>query len=454
MYRRLLHRRVAKALETVYTQDLDAVCGQIAVHYERAGLAGQAIPYYQRAGQVASRVYANEEAITTFQQAITLLQASPRGRVSQESQWQEAALLYEDLGNVFERRGRLQEARQVYQGAMTSVPQQESLWQARLHRKSASTWQEASSDSEGRSHVNALQGYQEAERLLEQASVTSKTGWQQEWIALQLARLFPMRSSVEAMTSAIEKAQSVVEQYGTGEQRGRFSLAVCLRDVVRERYVVAEQTVSSCRYALAVVEQTGNRSLLGFAQFALGVCLLWSGHLDEAEEQMRAAMGVSEQIGDATLLSRCLTFLPFIFRHHRHVEEVRGVIARASTVPEASHIRIITGHRAWVAWRDGDLSQAESYGRILWEDRQGQQRSNSFYWTGLWPLIGVALLQERIAEAMDYTRVLLEPTQQPPPDMLRTLLEMAIHSWDAGQPEEARALLRQAVPLAEKMSYL
>jgi predicted ATPase/DNA-binding SARP family transcriptional activator len=61
--RRVLHRRVAEALETLYAADLDSVSGQVAVHYDEAGLAGNALPYYQRAAEVAQRVYANTEAI-------------------------------------------------------------------------------------------------------------------------------------------------------------------------------------------------------------------------------------------------------------------------------------------------------------------------------------------------------------------------------------------------------
>src|SRR5260370_22909674 len=72
VHRRFLHRRVAEALAEVYQGDLDVVSGQVAAHYERAGLPGRAIPYYQRAGKTASRVYANEEAIAAFQRLMTL----------------------------------------------------------------------------------------------------------------------------------------------------------------------------------------------------------------------------------------------------------------------------------------------------------------------------------------------------------------------------------------------
>jgi tetratricopeptide (TPR) repeat protein len=127
----------------VYAGELDAVSGQIAIHYERAGLPGQAIPYYRHAGEVAMRIYANTEAITAFQRATALLEASLREHVPQEQQWQEAVLLCEDMGDVFEMTGQFPEARQAYQRAMTYVPAQEFIWQARLQRKNAGTWQEA-----------------------------------------------------------------------------------------------------------------------------------------------------------------------------------------------------------------------------------------------------------------------------------------------------------------------
>ncbi len=453
-HRRLLHRRVAESLAEVYTSDLDSVSRQIAAHYERAGLPEQAIPYYQRAGEVASRIYANAEAVTAFQQAITLLEARPRGHVLQEQQWQEAVLLYEDMGDVFEMTGQLQEARQADQRAMTYVPAQEYIWQARLHRKTARTWQFASANPTDAFHINARQAFQEAERILEQALIKSSTEWLQEWIQLQLDQLLPLRGSVDEMTAVIEKAQPIVEQYGTAEQRGQFLLAVVARDVNRDRYVVAEKTVSNSRNALAAIQQTGNKSQVGYAHFALGNCLLWSGHLDEAEEHLHTAMSVGDQVGDVTLLVRCLTFLPFNFRRRGQVEQVRSIITRALAVSEARNISIITGHHAWVAWRDGNMVEAEAYGRASLEDRQHQQRVNAFQWVGLWPLIGVVLAQEKITEAMNYVRMLLDPTQQPPPEKLSALLEAALQAWDAGQQEEACSLLQQAVPLAKEMGYL
>jgi predicted ATPase len=77
MRRRLLHQRAAEALQLVHASDVDAVSGQIASHYERGGLPDHAIPFHQRAAEVANRIYAYEEAIGHLNQALVLLGTLP-----------------------------------------------------------------------------------------------------------------------------------------------------------------------------------------------------------------------------------------------------------------------------------------------------------------------------------------------------------------------------------------
>jgi DNA-binding SARP family transcriptional activator/predicted ATPase len=77
--RRMLHRRVAQALEAMHAEGLDSVSGQIASHYERAGMIEQALPSYQRAAAVARGVYANEDAISLLSRSLALLELLPAG---------------------------------------------------------------------------------------------------------------------------------------------------------------------------------------------------------------------------------------------------------------------------------------------------------------------------------------------------------------------------------------
>jgi tetratricopeptide (TPR) repeat protein len=74
--RRLLHHRIAQALEVQCVEDRGAEFAQVAMHYERAGYPEQAIPYYRQAGEAAKRTFAYEEAVAFYNRALELLRAS------------------------------------------------------------------------------------------------------------------------------------------------------------------------------------------------------------------------------------------------------------------------------------------------------------------------------------------------------------------------------------------
>jgi len=75
--RRLLHRRVAQALEAAHAASLDTVSASLAAHYEQGGLFEAAIPHYLRACAVAQAVYANEEAVALIERGLSLLRSLP-----------------------------------------------------------------------------------------------------------------------------------------------------------------------------------------------------------------------------------------------------------------------------------------------------------------------------------------------------------------------------------------
>jgi predicted ATPase len=88
---RSLHQLVARALEAVDAADLDRVSSQIAAHFDRAGLAAQAVPYYIRAASAAQSVYANGEAEAQIERGLALLATLPEG--SRRDAWELELLL-------------------------------------------------------------------------------------------------------------------------------------------------------------------------------------------------------------------------------------------------------------------------------------------------------------------------------------------------------------------------
>ena len=93
--RRRLHKRAAAAIEITRPDDYE----DLAHHYEEAGNEEQARSYYARAGERASKAFANQEAEDHLRAALDLEPAD-----------EERADLPSNLADVIVRQGRSEEA--------------------------------------------------------------------------------------------------------------------------------------------------------------------------------------------------------------------------------------------------------------------------------------------------------------------------------------------------------
>lgn len=75
--RRRKHLLVAEALQQLQKADLDAVSGQVAGNYDRAGQVEDAVAWYERAAVQAQRRYADVEAVRLLERARELVPALP-----------------------------------------------------------------------------------------------------------------------------------------------------------------------------------------------------------------------------------------------------------------------------------------------------------------------------------------------------------------------------------------
>jgi DNA-binding SARP family transcriptional activator/predicted ATPase len=75
--RRMLHRRVVRALEELYPPDFEALSGWLAGHYDAAGMAEEAVHCYRAAASVAKQRFSDAEAVGLIQRALTLCKDLP-----------------------------------------------------------------------------------------------------------------------------------------------------------------------------------------------------------------------------------------------------------------------------------------------------------------------------------------------------------------------------------------
>jgi predicted ATPase len=88
------HQRIAQALEAQFPETVATQPELVAQHYTAAGCTAQAIPYWQRAGELASDRSAHLEAISHYTTGMTLLRTLPET----PARLQQAVLLHIALG--------------------------------------------------------------------------------------------------------------------------------------------------------------------------------------------------------------------------------------------------------------------------------------------------------------------------------------------------------------------
>lgn len=449
--RRLLHHRIALALESVYARALDPVSGQIAVHYELAGNLEQAIPYYERAAEAAQRVYANEDAIRDTRRAIALLEGP--ASYSQAA----AVRLNERLGDILHWTGQYEEARQAFQKAIQATPKAEAVQLARLHRKSGNCWRDE------HLYKEALEEYKKIDEILGQPAEQGSIEQWQEWIqaALETNLVYYWLGDLQESDRLRPSLQPAVEQYGSPGQRAVYFQDIVWIEFRRNRSVATAEMVSLAKAALKAQQEAGNQTGIPSGLFSVGFILLWHGEPEAACEPLRTALSMAEQTGDVSLQSRCLTYLTIACRQGYQEAEARQYAARSLEVagqaqmPE--YVAMAKANQAWLAWRENDpLQTAELAHAALetWGQLPPGHASAPFQWLANWPLIAVARAGGDIARALERVKALLDPSQQRLPEALEEGLKKAIQAWEGDMLEQARNLLSQSLALAEQMHYL
>ena len=109
-----LHRRVASAIETLFSERLDEFASVLAYHYAKAESWEKAQEYLFKAGDQAGRIAADAEALTHYQQALEAY-AKAFG-----DKWDpiQRGILERKMGEAFYRRGEYTQAMEYLQRAL------------------------------------------------------------------------------------------------------------------------------------------------------------------------------------------------------------------------------------------------------------------------------------------------------------------------------------------------
>ncbi len=453
-HRRLLHRKAAEAYARLDQAAPNPRYAEIGSHYERSGLAAQAVGYYRLAAQAAADIFANHDAWTYFQRAVDLAESAGVG--------EKRAFSYEEFAVLLEKTGRLLALESHYPQALAHLERalaqpfpQNGLWRSQIYRKINEAW------AAQYRHDLARTALEQAEQALGVQPPAGTLEEQQEWLQIQLDRiqLCYWDNHTEQMEALIAQVEAQVASLGKPGQQNNLLAMRYMASMRRERFRPSSATMQVVQQRLQQAETLADPYNLAVAQFHYGFCLLWHGDLELARRRLDLAYEALDHVGDRLWQMRCLAYQTVVSRKLHDPEQLQKelppLLESTRAMNEPTYLGIGLANQGWLAWQNGDAIQAV---RLCEEARSTWQTFNGSVFHALadWVLLAAAASRQDLQAAAAAARCLLDPNPafQPLLDALAGLLEQGLKACERGEQAEALACFDLALEAARAANEL
>lgn len=377
---RALHEEVASALETVYSEELNASAGTIASHYAQADDPDKAIDYYRRAGVHATNVYAHETAIDTFERALEL---------AREHDSEAAAFeLVERIGRVHFSAGEYDMAERYFSYLLERTTDPEThrdiaAKQSMIHNDrgeyneaievvddALDTW-DGSTPSEAVCELLGMKGWALSEQTGEHATAQ---GLLEESLDMaecladdeQRARARHHLASIERQNGNMDRALALVnEAIAINEDRGdKHRLAANLTNLGNINLTIGNRAAARDAYhrSLVLAREIGNRELELFPISNLVSCLHGLGNWAEALERCSQFLDLARELDNVRQIAVALKLRGSIRLDRGDLAAARTDLERAleyhSTLDYAHFLGTTHAELSGIEFLQGNLDKA------------------------------------------------------------------------------------------------
>jgi DNA-binding SARP family transcriptional activator len=366
--RRVLHRKVAEAMEVVFADRLNEFFGIIAQHCLGAELWDKAVEYLLQAGDTAMRLYAYTEVRQHYAAALELLSRLPD---THNNRGHRVDTLIKQVGVSLrsdspERNlARLAEAKSLllgWSGSMT-MSRDDALRLARVHLLM------------GRSHY--FRGEMgEAIGYLQQVLSTAQELGDDELLALpssMIGRVMSFQGHVGQARRLLEQAVVPLEKVGNWTEWISTVGFLGMTLAASGYYTVG---LAEGQRALALAREINNLSSIAESHIFLANIYLMGGDIPRMLEECRAAMEVSEQAGAQVYVYNGLGYLALAESRLGHHEVALVCITKLKAVATSlgGRLQAVDQFAAWEAEIAFNANRVED-ALILAEQAVGIARS-------------------------------------------------------------------------------
>ena len=426
--RKRLHDVVGRALEKVYAKKIDEHLGELALHFLESGDEEKALDYFLKAGEKAAKVYANSEAASYFQSALSLLE-------EKEGELREKGRVLERLGGIKRLVGEHNTCMKHWNDALLLWEQlNEKGKVSGLHRKMANVlWEEMGDTKKAKDHqekaVKILETEPEGVELAslheDMAHMYYRVGdmvkalsWAEKALKLakklnayeviassytSLGTIFSFTGDKKKALECLERALKIALDNGYMETALRVynNLSVVLPGEENERrleclekgFELAKKvghigiqswigTVLAYMYcfnmgntnkAFLLVEESvaldrkaGNMTHLSMSLDALGMAYQIMGEWDRSEQYYKEALGISQRLKDFQAIAFSYGALGWLHFDKGKYIKAREFLEKAIEVYEKAGAKSEqTWTYQWVIWTYIELGEIEKANNLI-----------------------------------------------------------------------------------------
>lgn len=318
--RRVLHAQVAQTLVELGEREAELPVEQIALHYQRAGDARQAAHFLTLAGQRAASMYAHEDALRRYREALALLEPAKDAMVRRI-----CGNLYSLIGDTSRAVGYLNHSFAAYERALSLIEglavNEAELTE--LHRKIALVAIFASDMQKAGQHLAEAWRHVDNDPRMHARLHILRALYLWHFNRLEEAAEYAHRAHdlAESAQAAVEAAQAceiLAMAYlplGRWEeglryerqrlQHGRWSpdlvvatdAHLCLWEYHVHDDRMLDQATKFMQEVAAEADRLGDLRCVAICQYALGTIHLWQGDIATALKQLDESLALHDKVG-------------------------------------------------------------------------------------------------------------------------------------------------------------
>jgi class 3 adenylate cyclase/predicted ATPase len=313
--RRQLHRSIGESIETQRSGRLAEYWEVLAYHYGLAEEWEKALDYHLQAGRRAQAIYANEDAIHHFRQALA---AAEQVEGSEEHQ----LTAHEGLGDVLDTLGNYDEAlTHIYQAqdlvmAIDFLPEDTARRLADLCRKTAAIYEKKSN------YETAFEWLHGGLVALEGMDTVEKAH-----VYLMGAGIYHRQGN---NAEALRWCQRSLDIVGCLQEEDETSLKVLahayyLQGAIYLRYGEYSRAIKVCQKSLALYERLGDIAEAGSAHNNLAIAYFDRGDWPQATEHYQMALEFQTKIGNVHEIGVISNNLGEVYRYRGQLEKAEAL---------------------------------------------------------------------------------------------------------------------------------